>query len=123
MASNFGQTPMQGSTDQMFDAVIKELIETGGSSLKAASRTDDAVKVALAKTVMTDLARTISQASPFERALLISALAPALAEAIAPALAEAIAPALVDALSKMADSQKTGQESTPGGNSDRQEGA
>ena len=115
MASNFGQTPMQGSTDQMFDAVIKELIETGGSSLKAASRTDDAVKVALAKTVMTDLARTISQASPFERALLVSA--------IAPALAEAIAPALVDALSNMAASQKTGQESASGGDSDRQEGA
>jgi hypothetical protein len=98
----------------MFDTVIKELIETGRSSLKAASRTDDAVKVALAKTVMTDLARTISQASPFERALLVSALAPA--------LAEAVAPALVNALSNMAASQKTGQESASGDGSDRQEG-
>ena len=115
MATNFGQAPMQGSTDQMFDAVIKELIETGGSSLKAASRTDDAVKVALAKTVMTDLAGTISQASPYERALLVSALASA--------LAQAVAPALVDALSKMAASQKTGQESASGEDSDRHEGA
>jgi hypothetical protein len=122
MATNFGQAPMQGSTDQMFDALIKEMIETGSSS-KATSRTDEAVTAALAKAVMTDLARTVSQASPFERALLVSVLAPALAEALAPALAEALAPALVDALSNMAASQKTGQESASGGDSDRQEGA
>jgi hypothetical protein len=114
MATNFGQAPMQGSTDQMFDALIKEMIETGSSS-KATSRTDEAVTAALAKAVMTDLARTVSQASPFERALLVSVLAPA--------LAEALAPALVDALSNMAASQKTGQESASGGDSDRQEGA
>lgn len=122
MTTNFGQASFQGSADQMFDTVIKELIETGGSSLKAAARTDDAVKVAVAKTVITDVARTVSQASPFERALLISALAPALAEALAPALAETLAPALVDALNKIATSQKTGQESGSEGDSGRQEG-
>jgi hypothetical protein len=122
MTTNSGQAQTQGTTDQMFDAVMKELIETGRSSLQAAARTEDAVKVALAQTVMTDLAGTISQASPFERALLVSALAPALAEAVAPALAEALAPALVDALSKMAASQKAGQESASGDGSERQEG-
>ena len=76
----------------------------------------------MAEALVVTLARTISQASPYERSFMVAALAPALAEALAPALAEALAPALVTALNNMAAQKKIGQELASGDGSDRQEG-
>jgi hypothetical protein len=104
--------------DPMLEALFKEMTQTG-SYPKAASRAEDA---AVAQALMETLARTVSQASPYERALIVATLAPALAEALAPALAEALAPALVSALSNMAASNKGSQESGSSDGSDRQEG-
>lgn len=106
MTTNSGPDPV----DSVLEALIKELIEDG-SNPKAASRAGDAVTAALAEAQMAALARTVSQASEFERALFVATLAPALAEALAPILAEALAPALVTALGQMAAPKKTGQES------------
>jgi len=104
--------------DPMFEALFKEMTQSGAYP-KAASRAEDA---AVAQALMATLKNTISQASPYERALIVATLAPALAEALAPVLAEALAPALMSALSNMAASDKTSQESGSGDGSDRQEG-
>ena len=121
MTTNAGQAATQDPLDAVFEALLKELSETG-SQPKAASRAEDAVKAALDETLMVAMARTVSQASPFERAVLVAALAPAIAEALAPALAEALAPALATALSNMATAKKTSQESASSEGSDKQEG-
>jgi hypothetical protein len=118
MTTNYGQAASQNRIDPMLEELFKEMIQTG-SYPKAASRTEDA---AVAQALMVTLARTVSQASPYEKALIVATLAPALAEALAPALAEALAPALMSALSNMAASNKAGQESGTGDRSDRQEG-
>ena len=65
-------------------------------------------------------ARTISQASSFEKVILAIALAPALADALAPALAEALAPAIVKALDTIASPKETGQEAVSKEDSDKQ---
>jgi hypothetical protein len=104
--------------DQMVEAWLKEMVQTGTYSTTAARRED----AALAQGILETLKNTISQVSPYERALFVAALASALAEALAPALADALAPALLSALSHMAASNKTGQESASGDGSDRQEG-
>jgi len=97
---------------QVLEAVIKEMVEPG-SHPKAAWRTEGAVTDALAEEIKQALAHTVSEGSPFEKAIFVATLAPALAEALAPALAEALAPALVEALSKMAAPKETNQEATP----------
>ena len=109
------------SVDPMLDAFIKELLDAG-SNPKAASRAQDAVTAAPAEALMAALARTISQASPFERAFFVAALAPALAEALAPALAEALAPAIVTTLSNMASQKKSSQQSASSEGSGKQKG-
>ena len=118
MTTNYGQSTAQDRMDPMLEALFKEMTQTG-TYPKAASRTEDA---AVAQALMATLARTVSQASPYERALIVATLAPALAEALAPTLAEALAPALVSALNNMAASNKTGQESDSSDGSDKQEG-
>jgi hypothetical protein len=110
MTTNYGQSATQDRMDPMLEALFKEMTQTG-TYPKAASRAEDA---AVAQALMVTLARTVSQASPYERALIVATLAPA--------LAEALAPALVSALNNMAASNKTGQESGSGDGSDRQEG-
>src|ERR1700730_15773726 len=117
MTTNYGQSAAQDRMDPMLEALFKEMTQTG-SYPKAASRAEDA---AMAQALMETLKNTISQASPYERALIVATLAPALAEALAPVLAEALAPALVSALSNMAASNKSSQESGSSDGSDRQE--
>jgi hypothetical protein len=118
MTTNYGQAATQGRVDPMVEAWLKEMMQTATYPTTAARRED----AALAQTLMETLKNTISQASPYERALFVAALAPALAEALAPTFAAALAPALMSALSDMAASQKTGQESASGDGSERQEG-
>jgi hypothetical protein len=110
MTTNSGQAASQDRIDPVFEALIKELLETG-SKPKAASRAGGAVTADLVEALMVALARTTSQASPIERALIAEALVPALAEALAPALAEALAPAIVTALDNIISPKKTSQES------------
>ena len=110
MTTNYGQAATQGHMDQMVEAWLKEMVQTGTYSTTAARRED----AALAQGILETLKNTISQVSPYERALFVAALAPA--------LAEALAPALLSALSHMAASNKSDQESPSGDGSDRQEG-
>ena len=110
MSTNYGQSATQNRMDPMIEALFKEMTQTGAYP-KAASRAEDA---AVAQALMVTLQNSISQASPYERALIVATLAPA--------LAEALAPALVSALNNIAPSNKTGQESGSGDGSDRQEG-
>ena len=110
MTTNYGQSAAQDRMDPMLEALFKEMTQTG-TYPKAVSRAEDA---AVAQALMATLARTVSQASPYERALIVATLAPA--------LAEALAPALVSALNNMAASSKTGQESGSSDGSDKQEG-
>ena len=118
MTTNSGQAATQGHMDPMVEAVLKEMMQTATYPTAEARRED----AALAQALMETLKNTISQASPYERAVFVAALAPALAEALAPTFAAALAPALMSALSDMAASSKTGQESASGDGSDRQEG-
>jgi hypothetical protein len=118
MTTNYGQAATQDRLDPMVEAVFKEMMQTGTYSTATARRED----AALAQVLLESLKNTISQASPYERALFVATLAPALAEALAPLFAQALAPALLSALSNMAASNKTGQESASGDGSDRQEG-
>ncbi len=122
MTTNSGQATSQDRLDPVLEALLKEMIETESKPI-AVSRAEEAVTTAMAEALMVILARTVSQASPFERSLLVAALAPALAKALAPALAEALAPALVTALSNMAAPKKTSQESAFSEGSYKQEGA
>ena len=118
MTTNYGQAATQDRLDPMVEAWVQEMVQTETHSMAAARRED----AALAQALMETLKNTISQASPYERAVFVAALAPALAEALAPTFAAALAPALMSALSDMAASSKTGQESASGDGSDRQEG-
>jgi len=113
MTTNSGKTSPQDSIESVLEALLKEWMETGLKP-KAASRAEDADMADVAEALRGALARTVSQASPFERALLVAALAPALAEALAPTLAEALAPAIVTALSNLAAPKQTSQESASG---------
>jgi hypothetical protein len=105
MTTHAGQAASQDHLDPVLEALLHEMIETESQS-KAASRAEDAVTTAMAEALVVTLARTLSQASPYERSLMVAALAPA----------------LVTALNNMAASKKTGQESASGDGSDRQEG-
>lgn len=105
------ETARQDPLDSMLEALLKERLEPG-SKPKAASRAEDAVVEDVTEALRIDLVRAVSQASPFEKALLVSALAPALAEALAPALAEALAPAIVRALGNITAAERPGQEAT-----------
>jgi len=123
MTTNSGQATSQDRIDPLVEALIKGLLETA-SHPKAASRTEDAITAALTEAFMASLispARTVSEASSFDKAILAAALAPALAEALAPALAEALAPAIVKALDTLVSPKETGQESGSKERSDRQE--
>ena len=101
-----GQAAIQDSMNQVLEAIIKEMVEPG-SSPRASLKKRDAVMVALAEELKQSLAHTVSQESPVEKAIVVAALAPALADALAPALADALAPAIVEALSNMAAPKKT----------------
>jgi hypothetical protein len=102
----------------MVEAWVKEMTQTATYPTAAARREETALAQALMETLKT----TISQASPYERAVFVAALAPALAEALAPTFAQALAPALMSALSEMAAAHKSGQEAASGDGSDKQEG-
>jgi hypothetical protein len=117
MTTYSGQAANEDPIDPVLEALLKELTETG-SHPNAGSRTEDTISSALSEALMRALAHTVSEASPFDRALLVVALAPILAEALAPVLAEALAPALVRALSNMAAPKKTSQESASSEGSD-----
>ncbi len=106
--------------DPMVEALLKELMETA-SYPKAASGTEDAVTAALMASLISP-ARTVSQASSFEKVILAAALAPALADALAPALADALAPAILKALNTIVSPRETGRESAPKEDTDKQEG-
>jgi hypothetical protein len=106
---------------QVLDTLIKEMVEPG-SYPKTTARAEEAVTSALAEELKGALAHTVSEGSPFEKAIFVATLAPALAEALAPALAEALAPALVEALSKMAPPKETSQEAAPSQGSSNPEG-
>lgn len=110
MTTNYGQTATQYRMDPMVETLFKEMMQTGTYPTAAARRED----AALAQAFMETLKNTISQVSPYDRAVFVAVLAPA--------LAKALAPALLSALSDMAASNKTGQESASGDGSDRQEG-
>ena len=120
MTTNPEQATIQDRVDPMVEALIKELIETA-SYPKAASRTEDAITAALMASLISP-ARTVSQASSFEKAVLAAALAPALADALAPALAEALAPAIVKALNTMVSPKETSQAPVSKEDSDKPEG-
>ncbi len=115
MTTNSGQAASKDPLDQVLEALLKEEI----AESKAASQAEGAATKTLDEALLGTLARTVSQASPFERTLLVTALAPALAEALAPVLAEALAPALMTALSNLAAPKQTSQASA----SDQPEGA
>src|SRR6266567_4014659 len=104
MTTKPGQAAIEDSMGQVLDALIKEMVEPG-SHPKAASRPGEAVTAALAEEIKEALAHTVSQGSPFEKAMFVATLAPA--------LAEALAPAIVEALSKMAAPKETSQEPAP----------
>ncbi|HLI07224.1 MAG TPA: hypothetical protein VKV40_11710 [Ktedonobacteraceae bacterium] len=105
--------------DGAYEALIRELMGSGWNPKAAAQSEQDATQ-ALAATAMKELGEGIAQASPYEKAVLVAVLAPALAEALAPILAQALAPALVKALSEMAAPQKTDQQSASGEGSSQQ---
>jgi hypothetical protein len=120
MTTHPEQATSRDRFDPMAEALLKELLETA-SHAKAATRTEDAVTTALMASLIPP-ARTASQASSFEKAILAVALAPALADALAPALADALVPALVKALNTILSSKETGQEAVPKEEIDKQEG-
>ncbi len=107
--------------DPMVEALLKELMETASYPKAASGGTEDAVTAALMASLISP-ARTISQASSFEKVILAAALAPALADALAPALAEALAPAIVKALNTMVSPKETSQAPVSKEDSDKQEG-
>src|SRR6266568_3713308 len=104
--------------------LLKDIIMTTNPEQAARDRTDpmvDARLTALMASLISP-ARTVSQASSFEKVILAAALAPALADALAPALAEALAPAIVKALNTIVSPKETGRESVPKEDTDKQEG-
>jgi hypothetical protein len=116
MTTHPEQATSRDRFDPMAEALLKELLETA-SHAKAATRTEDAVTAALMASLIPP-ARTASQASSFEKAILAVALAPALADA----LADALVPAIVKALNTILSSKETGQEAVPKEDIDKQEG-
>jgi hypothetical protein len=123
MTTNSGQATFQDRIDPLVEALMKGLLGTV-SHPKAVPRTEDAIEAALAEAFMESLippAGSVSQASSFDKAVLATALAPALAEALAPALAEALAPAIVKALDTLVSPKETGQESGSKERSGKQE--
>lgn len=111
MTTNTGQATTQERIDPMVETLIKGLIETA-SHPKAVSPTEDAITAVLMATLIPP-ARTLAQASSFEKAIFAATLAPALAEALAPALAEALVPAIEKALNTIVSQKETSQELPP----------
>src|SRR5215469_12371217 len=107
MTTNSGQAPLQDRVDPLVETLIKGLLENA-SHPKAGLRTEDAIEAALTEAFMASLispARSVSQASSFDKAILAAALAPAIAEA----------------LDTLVSQKETSQESVPKEGSDRQE--
>jgi hypothetical protein len=102
--------PDTDSVEPLLEELIKEIMTSAGSDLKNASHHEDAISAALTEAATISLSRTLSQASGFERVLLIGALAPALADALAPALAKALVPEIVNALSQVTATPPTSTE-------------
>ncbi|HZU66433.1 MAG TPA: hypothetical protein VFA09_04075 [Ktedonobacteraceae bacterium] len=118
MTTNAGQATNQ---DTEYNSLIKELM---GSSwnLKGETQSEQAATPALAQTLVKMVAQSMEQASPYEKTMLVAALAPVIAEALAPVLAEALTPALGQALSNMATSSQSDQRGSSNGGSDNPEG-
>jgi len=120
MTTHPEQATSRDRIDPMIEALMKELLESA-SYAKATSGTEDAITATLMASLISP-ARTASQASSFEKAVLAVALAPALADALAPALADALVPAIVKALNTIISPKETGQESVSKEDIDKQEG-
>ena len=91
----------RASSDPMVDALLQELMGSGPrtkSSSRSAAQMESVVTSALAEPLMESLARTLAEAAPAERDVLLATLAPVLADALAPAIAQALAPSLAEAL-------------------------
>ncbi|HLH62138.1 MAG TPA: hypothetical protein VKV20_10690 [Ktedonobacteraceae bacterium] len=116
MTTNTGQPANQ---DTAYDTLLRELMG-GGWNLKAEPRSEQVMTRNLTEILMKELAKSFSQASPYEQAVLVAALAPSLAEALAPQLAEALTPALAKALTDLAAQNKTNEESSSGEDSYQQ---
>jgi hypothetical protein len=103
------------SVEPLLEELIKEIMTSSGSDLKNGSHHEDAITAALTEAAAVSLTRTLSQASGFEKVLLVGALAPALADALAPALAKALVPEIVKALSEVSGMELTPRESVASG--------
>jgi len=119
MTTNSGQATTQ---DAVYESLIRELMGSGWNPQPAAG-SPQAAAPALAETLMKTLIQSFSQASAYEKALLIAVLAPALAEALTPVLAEALVPALLNALRDMVAAKQNDQQATSGNGSDWPEGS
>jgi hypothetical protein len=105
------------SHNEEFDTLIKGLFTSRGNG-HGVTRQEEEVAAAMTDALAESMRRVLSRATPFERALFVEALAPALAEALAPALADAlgdaIAPAKVGAQQgKAAPEKETGTTEPP----------
>jgi hypothetical protein len=100
--------------EPLLEELIKEIMTSTGSDTTDGSHHEDAITAALTEAAAMSLTRTLSQASGFEKVLLVGALAPALADALAPALAKALVPEIVRALSQISGLEATAGESVPG---------
>ncbi len=107
-----GQTTTQSRTEPMVEALIMGLIENAAHP-KAVSRSEDVITAAMIEALMapsTQSARSASQSSRLETAILAAALAPALAEALVPALTEALEPSIIKALNTIVSARKPEQD-------------
>ncbi|HEY1350627.1 MAG TPA: hypothetical protein VGF67_13475 [Ktedonobacteraceae bacterium] len=111
METHIGQGNVEGSSDPLVDALLKELIDEAPRP-KASRR---ALTDALTEELLHSL-KEAEHASPeavsLQTLVLVEALAPALAETLAPALAEALIPALIKALQTVTASTQTARETS-----------
>jgi hypothetical protein len=104
--------PTKRSVEPLMEELIKEIMNSAGPEVRAPSPDDD-ITAAFAEAATATLVRTVSHASEYEKALLVGALAPALADALAPALAKALAPEIVSALNRIGSEEQKQREAVP----------
>lgn len=114
-----GGRPDADSVEPLLEELVKEIMTSTGSDLKSMSHHEDAITTALTEAAAVSLSRTLSQASGFERVLLVGALAPALADALAPALAKALVPEIITALSQISATDPASKEPMASGSTGR----
>ncbi|MGC9669341.1 hypothetical protein ACNTMW_22645 [Planosporangium sp. 12N6] len=90
------------SVEPLLEELIKEIMTGTGSDPRDGAHHEETITAALTEAAAVSLTRTLTQASDFEKVLLVGALAPALADALAPPLAKALAPEIANALSQLA---------------------